>query len=136
MYFLYTKYILYINIIIGILYFIYIYINFFNLIGYFYIFLNNYIIFSFSFIFLTLFAIIFNYDNILIIFFLIELSLFGCISNFIIFSIFTMNFNGFIYVLLLLVISVSEICIGLAIIIRLSKFKGSIKNSHLNKMTL
>lgn len=62
--------------------------------------------------------------------------LFGCISNFIIFSLFTLNFNGFIYVLLLLITSVSEICIGLSIIIRLTKFKGDLRNSSLNKMNL
>ena len=62
--------------------------------------------------------------------------LFGCISNFIIFSIFTTNYNGFIYVLFLLVISVCEICIGLSIIVRLTKFKGDLKNASLNKMNL
>merc|ERR1712002_1031793 len=99
-------------------------------------FLNNYIIFSFCLIFLSLLTIIFNYDNIIIIFFSIELMIFGCICNFIVFSIFTMNYNGFIYVLFLLVISVCEICIGLAIIIKLTKFKGDLKNPSLNKMNL
>merc|ERR1712002_837568 len=99
-------------------------------------FLSNYIIFSFCLIFLSLLTIIFNFDNIIIIFFSIELMIFGCICNFIIFSIFTMNYNGFIYVLFLLVISVCEICIGLAIIIRLTKIKGNLKNPSLNKMSL
>ena len=67
-------------------------------------------------------------------FFSIEIMLFGCISNFIVFSLFSFNYSGFIYVLLILVISVSELCIGLSLVINLSKFKGNLKNSYLNKM--
>lgn len=81
--------------------------------------------------FLTL---VFNYDNIIIMLFSIEILLFGCIFNFIVFSLIFFNYIGFIYVFLILIISVSEICIGLSIIIRLSKFKGGLKNCYLNKM--
>ena len=56
------------------------------------------------------------------------------ISNFIIFSLFSLNYSGFIYVLIILIILVSELCIGLAIIIRLLKFKNNLKNSYLNKI--
>ena len=68
-------------------------------------------------------------------FFSIEIMLFGCISNFIIFSLYTFNYSGFIYAILILVISVSELCIGLSLVIRLTKFKGSLKMSYLNKMS-
>lgn len=69
-------------------------------------------------------------------FFSIEIVLFGCISNFIVFSLFTLDYSGFIYVLVILVISVSELCIGFAILVKLSKFKGGLKNSYLNKMII
>ena len=91
-------------------------------------------VFSFLIIFLSFLTLIFNYDNIIIMFFSVEIMLFGCISNFIIFSLFSFNYSGFIYSLVILIISVSELCIGLSLVIRLSKFKGGLKKSYLNKM--
>merc|ERR1712018_451564 len=94
-------------------------------------FLNNYIIFSFLTIFLSFLTLIFNYDNVIIMFFSIEIMLFGCISNFIIFSLYTFNYSGFIYAILILVISVSELCIGLSLVIkRFYIYFGKVNKSY------
>ena len=53
------------------------------------------------------------------------------------FKLFTLYFNStckFNNSLVILIISVSELCIGLSLVIRLSKFKGGLKKSYLNKM--
>lgn len=101
-----------------------------NFIFYIYL-INNYMIFSFMVIFFSFLTLIFNYDNIIIMFFSIEIIIFGCITNFIIFSLFSFNYSGFIYALLLLIVSVSELCIGLSIVI---KYEKGLKKFYLNKM--
>lgn len=87
--------------------------------------------FSFFVIFFSFLTLIFNYDNIVIMFFSIEIILFGCIVNFIVFSLFSFNYSGFLYSLIILIVSVSELCIGLSIVI---KFEKGLKNFYLNKM--
>ena len=92
-------------------------------------FLFSIIIFSIS-----IFGIIFNRKNVIILLLSIELLLLSCNFNFVFFSYFLDDLIGQIFTLFILTIAAAESVIGLAILIAYFKLNNTINISNIYKL--
>ncbi len=97
--------------------------------------LNNFII-SFFLFCLSLFGIILNRQNIIIVLMSIELMLLAINLNFIFFSVFLDDIMGQIFSLLILTVAAAESAIGLALLILFFKLHGHISIYRIHFLSL
>ncbi len=88
--------------------------------------LSIYLIFSTVLFCISILGILINRKNLIFLIMCIELMLLSVNTNFIIYSKLWHDINGQVIVLFILAVSAAEIAIGLAILIKLFKIKGSV----------
>lgn len=86
---------------------------------------------NFSLFLISIFGIVFNSRNILIILMCIELMLLSINMNFILFSLYLDDIYGQIFSLFILTVAAAESSIGLAIVIAYYRTRGNISTDQL-----
>jgi NADH-quinone oxidoreductase subunit K len=97
--------------------------------NYFLFFILSLIIFCIS-----IFGIIFNKKNVIVLILSIELLLLACNFNFVFFSYFLDDFLGQIFTLFILTVAAAESAIGLAILIAYFKLNNNISISNIYRL--
>ena len=96
--------------------------------------LEEYLILSALLFCISIAGIIINRKNILILLMAIELLLLSINTNFLVFSHFNDNIDGYIFVLFILAIAAAESAIGLAIIVSIFKSMNSLNINIINRL--
>lgn len=82
--------------------------------------------FTFSLFFIGFVGIVLNIQNILVVLMSAEIMLLGVSLNFILFSVYTLDFKGQIFALFIIVIAAAETAIGLGLLIIIYRVLGDI----------
>lgn len=96
--------------------------------------MTHYLIFSALLFCISIAGIFINRKNILLLLMSIELMLLSVNTNFIIFSHFSNDINGQVFVFFILAVAAAESAIGLAIIVSLHRLSKSLEINLINKL--
>ena len=98
--------------------------------------MTHYLVFSLLLFCISIAGIFINRKNILLLLMSIELMLLSVNTNFIVFSHFSNDITGQVFVFFILAVAAAESAIGLAIIVALYRVKNSIEINLINKLSL
>ena len=96
--------------------------------------MTHYLVFSALFFCISIAGIFINRKNILLLLMSIELMLLSVNTNFIVFSHFSNDISGQVFVFFILAVAAAESAIGLAIIVSLYRIRNSIEINLINKL--
>lgn len=96
--------------------------------------MTHYLVFSLLLFCISIAGIFINRKNILLLLMSIELMLLSVNTNFIVFSYFSNDITGQVFVFFILAVAAAESAIGLAIIVALYRVKNSIEINLINKL--
>lgn len=96
--------------------------------------MTHYLVFSLLLFCISITGIFINRKNILLLLMSIELMLLSVNTNFIVFSHFSNDITGQVFVFFILAVAAAESAIGLAIIVALYRVKNSIEINLINKL--
>jgi|TARA_B100001059_G_scaffold235067_1_gene279537 NADH-quinone oxidoreductase subunit K len=96
--------------------------------------MTHYLVFSLLLFCISIAGIFINRKNILLLLMSIELMLLSVNTNFIVFSHFSNDITGQVFVFFILAVAAAESAIGLAIIVALYRVKNSIEINLINKL--
>ena len=96
--------------------------------------MTHYLVFSLLLFCISIAGIFINRKNILLLLMSIELMLLSVNTNFIVFSHFSHDITGQVFVFFILAVAAAESAIGLAIIVALYRVKNSIEINLINKL--
>jgi len=96
--------------------------------------MTHYLVFSALLFCISIAGIFINRKNILLLLMSIELMLLSVNTNFIVFSHFSNDINGQVFVFFILAVAAAESAIGLAIIVSLHRISNSLEINLINKL--
>tara|TARA_B100001778_G_scaffold310426_1_gene292600 strand:- start:852 stop:1157 length:306 start_codon:yes stop_codon:yes gene_type:complete len=96
--------------------------------------MTHYLVFSALLFCISIAGIFINRKNILLLLMSIELMLLSVNTNFIIFSHFSSDITGQVFVFFILAVAAAESAIGLAIIVSLFRIRNSLEINLINKL--